>query len=75
MPLSFAPAEAYQFDWSQYEVLINGTTVTVTVAHLRLYHSRMLFMRAYSRRTRQVEIIVQHRGLAFRRQARSQFCG
>src|ERR1700760_2671729 len=29
IPLSFAPGEAYQFDWSLDVVLINGTTVTV----------------------------------------------
>jgi len=45
VPLSFAPGEAYQFDWSHEVVLINGTTVTVKVAHLRLCHSRMLFAR------------------------------
>ena len=32
VPLSFAPGEAYQFDWSHEVVLINGTTVTVKVA-------------------------------------------
>src|SRR5271154_7014708 len=47
VPLSFAPGEAYQFDWSHEVVLINGTTVTVKVAHVRLCHSRMLFVRAY----------------------------
>jgi hypothetical protein len=36
IPLSFAPGEAYQFDWSHEVVLINGTTVTVKVAHVRL---------------------------------------
>jgi hypothetical protein len=41
IPLSFAPGEAYQFDWSHEIVLINGTTVTVKVAHIRLCHSRM----------------------------------
>ncbi len=28
VPLSFAPGEAYQFDWSHEIVLINGTTVS-----------------------------------------------
>src|ERR1700721_265225 len=41
VPLSFAPGEAYQFDWSHEIVLINGVTVTVKVAHVRLCHSRM----------------------------------
>ena len=48
VPLSFAPGEAYQFDWSQEVVLLNGVTVIVKVAHVRLCHSRMLFVRAYT---------------------------
>ena len=46
VPLSFAPGEAYQFDWSHEIVLLNGVTVTVKVAHVRLCYSRMLFVRA-----------------------------
>src|SRR5512134_3233642 len=41
VPLSFAPGEAYQFDWSHEIVVLGGTTVTVKVAHVRLCHSRM----------------------------------
>ena len=33
--------EAYQFDWGHEIVVINGTAVTVKVAHMRLCHSRM----------------------------------
>ena len=36
VPLSFAPGEAYQFDWSHEIVLLDGVTVTVKVAHMRL---------------------------------------
>ncbi|MGH7093158.1 MAG: IS21 family transposase, partial [Stellaceae bacterium] len=54
VPLSFAPGEAYQFDWSHEIVLINGVTVTVKVAHVRLCHSRMLFARAYPRETQEM---------------------
>ena len=54
VPLSFAPGEAYQFDWSHEVVLIGGTTVTVKVAHVRLCHSRMLFVRAYPRETQEM---------------------
>src|SRR5690349_2335994 len=54
VPLSFAPGEAYQFDWSHEVVLINGTTVMVKVAHVRLCHSRMLFVRAYPRETQEM---------------------
>ena len=46
VPLSFAPGEAYQFDWSHEVVLLSGVTVIVKVAHVRLCHSRMLFVRA-----------------------------
>jgi hypothetical protein len=34
VPLSFAPGEAYQFDWSHKVVLLNGVTVTVKAAHV-----------------------------------------
>lgn len=54
VPLSFAPGEAYQFDWSHEIVLINGTTVSVRVAHVRLCHSRMPFVRAYPRETQEM---------------------
>ena len=29
VPLSFAPGEAYQFDWSHEIVVMSGVTVTV----------------------------------------------
>src|SRR5713226_3735660 len=32
VPLSFAPGEAYQFDWSHEVVLLNGVTVMVKAA-------------------------------------------
>jgi transposase len=64
-PLSFAPGEAYQFDWSHEVVLINGTTVTVKVAHVRLCHSRMLFVRAYPRETQEMVFDAHDRALAF----------
>ena len=51
IPLSFAPGEAYQFDWSHEIVVLNGATVTVKVAHVRLCHSRLMFVRAYPRET------------------------
>ena len=42
VPLCHAPGGAYQVDWSHEIILISGITVTVTVAHVRLYHSRMM---------------------------------
>ena len=65
VPLSFAPGEAYQFDWSHEVVLIGGTTVTVKVAHLRLCHSRMLFARAYPRETQEMVFDAHDKGFAF----------
>jgi transposase len=54
VPLSFAPGEAYQFDWSHEIVLMNRMPVTVKVAHVRLCHSRMPFVRAYSRASQEM---------------------
>ena len=65
VPLSFAPGEAYQFDWSHEIVLINGTTTTVKVAHVRLCHSRMLFVRAYPRETQEMVFDAHDRAFAF----------
>src|SRR3984885_12616022 len=64
IPLSFAPGEAYQFDWSHEVVLINGTTVTVKVAHVRLCHSRMLFARASPRETQEMVFDAHDRAFA-----------
>ena len=65
VPLSFAPGEAYQFDWSHEIVLLNGVTVTVKVAHIRLCHSRMMFVRAYPRETQEMVFDAHERGFAF----------
>ncbi len=54
VPLSFAPEEAYQFDWSHEVVLLNRVTVIVKAAHVRLCHSRMLFVRAYPRESQEM---------------------
>ena len=48
-PRSFAPGEAYQFDWSHECALIGGVTVRIKVAHFRLCHSRMPVLIAYPR--------------------------
>jgi transposase len=65
VPLSFAPGEAYQFDWSHEIVLINGVTVKVKVAHVRLCHSRMPFVRAYPRETQEMVFDAHDRAFAF----------
>src|SRR5690606_20165853 len=65
IPLSFAPGEAYQFDWSHEVVLLDGVTVTVKVAHMRLCHSRMFYVRAYPRETQEMVFDAHDRAFAF----------
>jgi transposase len=64
IPLSFAPGEAYQFDWSHEVVLLSGVTVIVKVAHVRLCHSRMLYVRAYPRETQEMVFDAHDRAFA-----------
>ncbi len=54
VPLSFAAGEAYQFDWSHEIVVLSGVTTKVKVAHVRLCHSRMPFVRAYPRESQEM---------------------
>src|SRR5690606_29903863 len=69
IPLSFAPGEAYQFDWSHEIVLLDGVTTTVKVAHMRLCHSRMFFVRAYPRESQEMVFDAHDRAFAFFRGA------
>jgi transposase len=65
VPLSFAPGEAYQFDWSHEIILLDGVPMTVKVAHVRLCHSRMMFVRAYPRETQEMVFDAHERAFAF----------
>jgi transposase len=65
VPLTFAPGEAYQFDWSHEIVVMDGVTTIVKVAHLRLCHSRMMFVRAYPRETQEMVFDAHERAFAF----------
>ena len=69
VPLSFAPGEAYQFDWSHEVVVMAGATMTVKVAHVRLCHSRMMFVRAYPRESQEMVFDAHDRAFAFFRGA------
>jgi transposase len=64
VPLSFAPGEAYQFDWSHEVVLLSGVTVIVKAAHVRLCHSRMMFVRVYPRETQEMVFDAHDRAFA-----------
>ena len=65
VPLSFAPGEAYQFDWSHEIVVLNGVTTQVKVAHVRLCHSRMAFVRAYPRESQEMVLDAHVRAFDF----------
>jgi transposase len=65
IPLSFAPGEAYQFDWSEEIVVLAGVTTKLQVAHVRLCHSRMPYVRAYPRQTQEMVFDAHARAFAF----------
>jgi len=44
---------------------MDGVTTTVKVAHVRLCHSRMMFVRAYPRETQEMVFDAHERGFAF----------
>jgi transposase len=54
VPMSFAPGDAYQFDWSHETISFQGVPLTVKAAHMRLSHSRMPFVRVYFRETQEL---------------------
>ena len=65
VPLTFAPGEAYQFDWSHEIVVLDGVTTTIKVAHVRLCHSRMFLARAYPRESQEMVFDAHDRAFAF----------
>src|SRR6516164_8759957 len=65
VPLSFAPGEAYQFDWSHEIGVLGGVTTKVKVAHFRLCHSRMPFVRAYPREAQEMVFDAHIRAFEF----------
>jgi len=69
VPLSFAPGEAYQFDWSHEMVVMAGAAMVVKVAHVRLCRSRMMFVCAYPRESQEMGFDAHDRAFAFLRGA------
>ena len=65
IPLSFAPGEAYQFDWSHEDMEIAGKPMRVKVAHMRLCWSRMAFRRIYPRETQEMVFDAHAQGFTF----------
>ena len=64
VPLSFAPGEAFQFDWSHETITLQGLPLVIKAAHMKLSHSRMPFVRAYFRETS--ELVFDAHDKAFR---------
>ena len=54
VPMSFAPGEAYQFDWSHEAITLQGLPLTIKAAHMKLAYSRMPFVRGYFRETQEL---------------------
>ena len=47
VPLTFAPGEAFQFDWSEDWAHVGSRQMKLQVAHFKLSHSRAFMLRAY----------------------------
>jgi transposase len=65
IPQSFAPGEAYQFDWSHEHVVLGGVEQVVKVGHLRLCHSRAFFLVAYPRESQEMVFDAHARAFTF----------
>ena len=56
VPMSFAPGEAYQFDWSHETITFQNLPLMVKAAHMKLSYSRMPFVRVYFRETQELDL-------------------
>ncbi len=65
IPLSFAPGEAFQFDWSYEQIELAGVNVRIKVAQFRLSHSRMPYCVAYMRETLEMVLDAHVRAFCF----------
>ena len=65
VPMSFAPGEAYQFDWSHETITLQGLPLTVKAAHMKLSHSRMPFVRVYFRETQELVFVAHDKAFQF----------
>jgi len=65
VPMSFAPGEAYQFDWSHETITFQGLPLTIKAAHMKLSHSRMPFVRAYFRETQELVFDAHDKAFVF----------
>ena len=54
VPLVFKPGEAFQFDWSEDYVVINGQSTKLQIAQFKLSYSRAFYLRAYMTQTHEM---------------------
>jgi transposase len=54
VPLTFAPGEAFQFDWSEDWAVIGGERTKLQVAQFKLAYSRAFLLRAYALQTHEM---------------------
>jgi transposase len=54
VPLTFAPGEAFQFDWSEDWASVAGERTKLQIAHFKLSHSRAFVLRAYPLQTHEM---------------------
>ena len=66
VPLTFAPGEAYQFDWAGEDwIVLDGVTTKVQVAHIRLCQGGpMWFVQVYPRQTQEMVFAAHERACA-----------
>lgn len=54
VPLTFAPGEAFQFDWSEDWVVLGGKKTKLQIVQFKLSNSRTFFLRAYPLQTQEM---------------------
>jgi transposase len=65
VPMSFAPGEACQFDWSHETITLQGLPVMIKAAHMKLSHSRVPFVRVYFRETQELAFDAHDKAFQF----------
>lgn len=65
VPLTFAPGDVCQFDWSYEHVVLGGTSQAIKLAHFRLAYSRQMFVVAYPRETQEMVLDAHVQAFAF----------
>jgi transposase len=65
IPLRFEPGEAFQFDWGEETLIIGGRTTKVSIAHVRLCHSRLPICVGYLRESLEMVMDAHRQAFAF----------